>query len=160
MIMEIQRTKLSETELSALKPTVSKEKNTADDPSAEIKKKYEPLRDLLMLSDNNPHTKSNSIIYKFNSGKKLSFCEMKYLEKHSPDACHRIKSTMYERAALERRMKNSRTKSEARMTSFCSIMSAGKGNPDAGSGIARVNQLVSARNEYLKSRDYKKKKQQ
>ena len=39
-------------------------------------------------------------------------------------------------------------------------MSAGKGNPDAGSGIARVNQLVSARNEYLRSRDYKKKKQQ
>lgn len=158
--MEIQRTKLTETELSALRSTVSQKKDPADDPCAEIKKKYEPLRDLLMLSDNDPHTKANSILYKFNSGKKLSFCEMKYLEKHSPDACQRIKSTMYERAALERRMKNSRTRSEARMTGFCSIMSAGKGNLDAGSGIARVNQLVSARNEYLQSRDYKKKKQQ
>lgn len=100
--------------------------------------------------------KSERILTKFNSGKKLSSEELNYLIKNAPASVDRILRITAEREQTERMMHMAKSKTDVQLVVFQASKVIDK-SPDPEEKLVRAKHLQDARVEYEKTDEYKEK---
>lgn len=100
--------------------------------------------------------KSERILSKFNSGKKLSSEELNYLIKNAPASVDRILRITAEREQTETMMRMSKSKTDVQLVVFQASKVIDK-SPDPEEKLVRAKHLQDARLEYEKTEEYKEK---
>lgn len=152
--------KTSQTSTPKATEVISEEENIVKDPAVILKETIQQQLSEMQettIKKGEGDAKTERIISKFNSGKKLPPEDLSYLIKNAPESVERIFRISAEREQTEMLMRMARTKSSTMQVPLLNIDGIKKSGATSGDALTRANQLQDSVNEYQNTKEYKEK---
>lgn len=100
---------------------------------------------------NREDRKRTQIYNKFCCGKKLTEEELRYLAQSDPKTYMEVKQVLAQREQLEAEMRKAKSKEEVSSIFMSAVNAVQKSGGNSGMKLAKINQFIDAKNEYMRS---------